>query len=61
MQQAVAAGLDLNLDVTLNLPNIERRVRHLGGSFRLVTAPDGGALLEVEVPVQEPSATIAPS
>lgn len=43
------------------LPNIERRVRHLGGSFRLVTAPDGGALLEVEVPVQEPSATIAPS
>lgn len=43
------------------LPNIERRVRQLGGSFRLAPAPGGGALLEVEVPVLEPSATIPSS
>jgi len=33
------------------LPNIERRVRHLGGEHRFAAAPGGGTLLSLRIPL----------
>lgn len=42
------------------LPNIERRVRKLGGQHRFSAAEPSGTCLRVEVPLVAPSATIDP-